>query len=151
MANEHTSGLAIPLARAAGTLEGVAVGPTLSDHMAAVAEAREAGRREGAAEGERRGYDAGAAAALERVRSILTCEAAADRLPHAIKLALGKMPAEEAIAMLPDLPTAKAIPPLAERAGTAVNGLGADNPTPPKEQIDASWKRTYERLGYATR
>lgn len=123
---------------------------SLTDHQAAV----EAARAEGCKDGLQKGAEVGASAAMDRVRAILTSEHAADRLPYAVKFALGKIPADDAIALLAELPVQskeQKIPPIEERTSGALNGLGNDAPKPQREQINESWDRTFKRLGIATR
>ena len=114
-------------------------------------------RSEGVAEGHAEGVLAGAKAAIDRARAILTCEAAAHRMPQAIKLALGTVPEAEAIDLLASFPEIKPeatpmrAPPVAERSQAPLPGAASNGPVSTREDIAAHWSKIHKQMGISLR
>lgn len=114
----------------------------------AIADARAEGHTTGTAEGRTAGIAEGIAQATTRLTAILTSEHAKDRLPHAVKLALGKASAEDAVAILADLPVTTAAegvktPPLAARGTEPVAGDNKGGGQPmQKQEIASMWDKS---------
>jgi capsid assembly protease len=130
---------------------------TVAQHQAELNEARASARAEGLAEGLREGRAQATAEAAARVKAILSCEAAKDRLPQAVILALGKTAADDAVEILASLPAplegvqmvTPQPPSLAERGQAPVSGgavkPGATGPT--RAEVTDMWAKAHARNG----
>jgi signal peptide peptidase SppA len=113
-----------------------------ADHDAAIATARSEAAAQARSEGEAQGKSQ----AIDRIRAILTCEAAKGREPQALVFALDTdMAPDVAAKALAASPAGKAAAPPLESRGNAP--LEGNLPRNQQEDARTSWDRSLKRMG----
>lgn len=108
----------------------------LEDHKAACADARKAGKAEGAAEATKASHD--------RFAAILADDKVKGKERIALDLAIKSpsMSAEDVVAFVAGIPAASTVPPIAERAQTDTGVPVVDK----TREASASWGKAVERV-----